>query len=80
MTNRGRLIELGWKQGILLVPDDASLKENAHYEIQDDARLLDINIESTASITLEDLKGFREWDYSYLSFRDADNSAMPIDV
>ena len=40
MTNRERLIELGWKQGILLVPDDAHLKENAHYAVPDDARLL----------------------------------------
>lgn len=40
MANRERLIESGWKQGILLVPNDERLKENALYEIPDDARLL----------------------------------------
>jgi len=40
----------------------------------------DIRIESTANITIEDLKGYREWDYSYLSFRDSDNAAMPIET
>ena len=40
MANRECLIELGWKQGILLVPNDERLKKNAHYEISDDARLL----------------------------------------
>lgn len=38
----------------------------------------DINLESTASLTFEDVKGFREWDYSYLSFRDPENAAPPI--
>jgi hypothetical protein len=40
----------------------------------------DINIESTASLTIEDLKGFLEWDYSYLSFRDPDNSSSPVEI
>ena len=40
----------------------------------------DISIESTASVTIEDLKGYLEWDYSYLSFRDPDDAAMPVDV
>lgn len=40
----------------------------------------DINIESTAALTIEGLNGFREWDYSYLSFRDPDEAAMPVDV
>lgn len=38
----------------------------------------DIRIESTASVTLENLSGYREWDYSYLSFRDPDNAAAPL--
>ena len=40
----------------------------------------DISIESTADVTIEDLKGYLEWDYSYLSFRDSENAAMPIDA
>jgi len=43
MVNRERLIESGWKQGILLVPNDERLKENAHYDIPNDARLLIIS-------------------------------------
>lgn len=40
MANRERLIELGWRQGVLLVPNDERFKENSHYEVPDDARLL----------------------------------------
>ena len=40
MVNRERLIESGWKQGILLVPNDERLTANAHYEVTDDDRLL----------------------------------------
>ena len=40
MANRERLIEAGWKQGILLVPNDERLKKNAHYETPDNTRLL----------------------------------------
>jgi len=46
----------------------------------DGIKVSDITLESTASVTIEDLKGFREWDYSYLSFRDPDNSSMPVEV
>jgi len=42
--------------------------------------VLDISIDSTASITIEDLKGYLEWDYSYLSFRDPNDAAAPIDI
>ena len=38
----------------------------------------DINIESTASVTIEDLKGYLEWDYSYLSFREPEEAEMPV--
>jgi len=40
----------------------------------------DISLESTADVTIEALKGHREWDYSYLSFRDPDEAAKPVDV
>ncbi len=40
----------------------------------------DINIESTAALIIDGLNGFREWDYSYLSFREPDNSAKPVDI
>lgn len=40
----------------------------------------EILIGSTANVTIEDLKGYREWDYSYLSFRDTDNAAAPIGI
>lgn len=40
----------------------------------------DISIESTASVTIEDLKGYLEWDYSYLSFRELGETAMPVDI
>lgn len=40
----------------------------------------DIGIESTADVTIEDLKGYREWDYSYLSFRDPVNAATSIQI
>lgn len=42
--------------------------------------ITDLSLESTASLTIEELKGFREWDYSYLSFRDPQNSAGLIDI
>lgn len=42
--------------------------------------ILNVELESTASLTFEQLKGFREWDYSYLSFRDPDNSAAPTNI
>lgn len=40
----------------------------------------DVSIESTADLTIEELKGFLEWDYSYLSFRDLDDAAPPLSV
>lgn len=40
----------------------------------------DINIESTASVTIADLKGYLEWDYSYLSFREPDGAARPVNL
>ncbi len=43
-------------------------------------KVADINIDSTAIVTLEDLKGYLEWDYSYLSFREPDEAAMPVDI
>lgn len=42
--------------------------------------IMDVALESTASLTFEDVNGFREWDYSYLSFRDPDNSAAPTNI
>lgn len=40
MANRERLIESGWRQGVLLAPNDAQLKEHAHYKIRENDRLL----------------------------------------
>lgn len=40
----------------------------------------EISVESTAVFTIKDLEGFLEWDYSYLSFREPNDSAMPVDV
>ena len=40
----------------------------------------DTSIASTASVTIEDLKGYLEWDYSYLSFRDPEDAAVPVDI
>lgn len=58
------------------------IKKQLEYQLGQCAgiKVGDITFESTASITIEDLKGFLEWDYSYLSFRDPDNSSMPVDV
>lgn len=40
MDERKRLIELGWQQGIILKPENDRLKENAHYEINENDLLL----------------------------------------
>lgn len=40
----------------------------------------DARVESTANVSIEDLKGYQEWDYSYLSFRDPANAATPIEI
>jgi hypothetical protein len=31
-------------------------------------------------VTIEELKDFREWDYSHLSFQEIDTAAMPIEI
>ncbi len=58
------------------------IKKQLEYQLGecDGIKVDDISIESTASITIEDLKGYLEWDYSYLSFRAPDKAAMPVDV
>lgn len=40
----------------------------------------EISVESTTDVTIEDLKRFLEWHYSYLSFREPNEAAMPVDV
>ncbi len=59
-----------------------TIKNELEYQLGecDGIKLDDISIESTASVTVEDLKYFREWDYSYLSFREPNEAAMPVDV
>ena len=39
-----------------------------------------ITTESSADLTIEELSGHRDWDYSYLSFREPENAALPIDL
>ncbi len=39
-----------------------------------------ISIESSADLTIEELNGYRLWDYSYLSFRDPDSAATPVEI
>lgn len=58
------------------------IKKQLEYQLGECAgiNVADISLESTASLVIEDLKGFREWDYSYLSFRDPDNSSMPVTI
>ncbi|MEN8130519.1 MAG: hypothetical protein ABFS45_10075 [Pseudomonadota bacterium] len=82
-----------YKIELILVMDSEKFDDSAHFdkctEIKnqleyqlsqcDKIEVIDINIESTSGITFDDLKGFREWDYSYLSFRDPDESEMPHD-
>jgi hypothetical protein len=55
------------------------IKNQLEYQLNqcEKIEVTDINIESTSGITFDDLKGFRDWDYSYLSFRDPDKSEMP---
>ncbi len=40
----------------------------------------DVVVESSADLTIEGLRGYRDWDYSYLSFRDPDNAATPAEI
>ncbi len=79
---------------IILVMDAEKFDDTEQYELCDDIKkqleyqlgecdgikVDDISIESTASITIEDLKGYLEWDYSYLSFREPDEAAIPVDI
>lgn len=39
----------------------------------------EVDLESTASVTIEELKAYREWDYSYLSMGAPEEAAQPID-
>ncbi len=78
---------------LILVMDSEKYEDAAHFdkctEIKnqlekqldncDRIKVTDINIESTEGIMFDDLKGFKVWDYSYLSFRDPDESKIPHD-
>lgn len=57
------------------------IKNQLEYQLNqcDKIEVTDINIESTSGVTFDDLKGFREWDYSYLTFRESDGADMPHD-
>lgn len=67
-------------------PDKYKLCEAIQNELEkqldqcDGIEVEEILIGSTADVTIEDLKGYREWDYSYLSFRDPDKAAAPLDI
>ena len=67
-------------------PDKYKLCEAIQNELEkqldqcDGIEVEEILIGSTADVTIEDLKGYREWDYSYLSFRDPDNAAAPLEI
>ena len=77
---------------IMLVMDASAFDDQTRYRECDEIRKQlesqlkkcdgisaeDVRIESTANITIEDLRGYLEWDYSYLSFRDPVNAATPI--
>lgn len=39
----------------------------------------EITIESPATVTLEDVAGFKSWDFSYLSYRDPEAAAEPLE-
>ncbi len=58
------------------------IKDQLEYQLGqcDGIEVTDINIESTAAITFDGVKGFLEWDYSYLSFREPDEAVMPVDI
>jgi hypothetical protein len=55
------------------------IKNELEYQLNqcEKIEVVDINIESTAGVTLKDLEGFKEWDYSYLSFRNHEEAEMP---
>jgi hypothetical protein len=59
-----------------------TIKNELEYQLGecDGIKVDDISIESTAFVTIEELKDFREWDYSHLSFREIDTAAMPIEI
>jgi len=79
---------------LMLVMDAVIFDDKTHYQNCDairkqlenqltkcDGIVVDnVSIESTASLTIEDLKGYLEWDYSYLSFRDPHDAATPVDL
>lgn len=59
-----------------------TIKNELDYQLGecDGIKVDDISIESTTSVTIEDLKTFREWDFSHLSYRETDTAAMPIEI
>jgi len=64
-----------------LFDECTKIKNELEYQLNqcEKIEVTDIDIESSSAITFDDLKGFREWDYSYLSFRDPDEGEMPFD-
>ena len=57
------------------------IKEQLRYQLGKckDIQVEDIRIASTADLTIGELNDFTEWDFGYLSFRDPDNAAMPVE-
>ena len=58
------------------------IKEELRYQIGKckDIQVEDIRIASTAELTIGELNDFMEWDFSYLSFRDPDGAAIPVEI
>jgi len=68
------------------IPEKWKLCEEIKKQLEDQLtkckgiKVDEISVSSSADVTIEDLKGFLEWDYSYLSFREPEEAAMPIQV
>lgn len=60
----------------------AEIKNELEFQLDkcDGIEVKEISVESTANTTIEDLKGFLDWDYSYLSFREPEEAAIPVQV
>lgn len=58
------------------------IKKDLEYQLSNCEGIVvdEIDIRSTADVTIEELKGFLDWDYGYLSFREPNKAAMPVKV